>query len=350
LGNIVLSTISLVGGAEGNLARRVDVSDSGAGTDKVIVLFEAKAHSYGIFTYSGSDIVNTTKSNANNLNAALLGAGNDSFIGGAASDTVYDGSGNDKVSLGGGSDMVRVGTGDDVYDGGKGDDFVSFGFVSFDGTGMTINNSIGVSCDLSLLTKQDFGVFGKDIITGFENADGGDGNDSLYGTSGDNALYGMLGNDRLFGRSGNDKLNGGGGDDFLSGGRGTDIFYGEAGSDTIYCGSRDGAKDIIRYLGVTESDPNSGGVDIVYGFATGGMLTSDRIDLSKMDANMATRGVDDAFIFRSSGGFKSAGGEIMVVQSGPDAVVMIDTNGDSAVEMQIVLKGVHGLTAADFLL
>jgi Ca2+-binding RTX toxin-like protein len=350
LGNNVLSTISLINGAEGNLARRADVSDGGAGTDRISVVFETQAHSYGIFTYGGSDFVSTTKSNTLNLNAALLGAGDDSFAGGKASDTVYDGSGNDKVSLGGGMDMIRVGGGDDIYDGGLGNDFVSFGFVSFDGQGMTTSNSSAVTCDLSLATRQDFGIFGRDIITGFENVEGGDGNDTISGTRYDNALYGISGDDRLFGRSGNDSLNGGGGNDLLAGGSGADTFYGEAGSDTIYCGTGDGAKDVIRYLSVTESDPGAGGVDIVYGFARGGSPSTDRIDLSKLDANQETKGVDDAFVFRASGGFRSTGGEVMVVQSGADTVVMVDTNGDSAAEMQIVLKGVHGMTAADFLL
>ncbi len=345
-----MSTISLWGGAEGNLARRTDVSDSGAGTDKVSVLFEGQPHSYNIYTYDGSDVVSTVKSNVHNLNAAVLGAGNDSFTGGNASDTVFDGSGDDRVDLGGGTDLVRVGAGNDSYMGGAGSDFVSFGFATFDGLGMAINNATGVRCDLAISTRQDFGLFGKDVISGFENIDGGDGNDIFLGDSSANALYGMSGNDKLFGRLGDDKLNGGNGNDVLSGGRGADLLQGEGGGDSIYCGGKDGAQDIVRYLGTAESDPSGAGFDIIYGFTAGGLATSDRIDLSQIDANAATALVHDKFAFHSGGGFRSAGGEIIVTQTGPDTVVLVDTDADDTAEMQLVLKGVHGLTAGDFLL
>jgi serralysin len=345
-----VSIVTLTGGEDGNLSSRADVADHGANADTVTVLSDAFARSYNIFTFAGADIVDTTKSNLLNLNAAILGTGNDTFHGGNASDTVYDGSGNDVVHLGGGRDMIRVSAGNDVYDGGSGSDYVSFGFQSFDGAGANINNTLGVRCDLSLATRQDFGVFGRDIIKGFENIDGSDGMDRFLGSAANNGLYGMSGDDVLIGRAGNDKLNGGFGNDRLSGGAGSDTLIGESGADSINCGLNDKARDIVKYTNYLDSLPAAGAGDVITNFHSGRAAWADRIDLSLLDANRDTANVDDAFIYRSSGGFVSVGGEVMVVQNGADAIVMIDTDADSDVEIQLTLKNVSGISAIDFLL
>lgn len=68
-------------------------------------------------------------------------------------------------------------------------------------------------------------------------ADGGAGNDTLYGGGANDILFGGLGNDRLYGRGGNDSLYGNGGADYLDGGEGDDVLV----------GGYDGCKD--EYLG-----------------------------------------------------------------------------------------------------
>lgn len=77
-------------------------------------------------------------------------------------------------------------------------------------------------------------------------ADGGDGNDLIFGTSDDDYLSGDAGNDTIFGGggeddvyggSGNDVLHGGDGDDFISSGAGgEDLLRGEGGDDELRSG------------------------------------------------------------------------------------------------------------------
>lgn len=68
--------------------------------------------------------------------------------------------------------------------------------------------------------------------TRIENADGGDGGDTLTGNAGANRLHGHRGNDTLLGLAGDDTLIGGEGEDRLEGGSGNDLMVGGAGNDT----------------------------------------------------------------------------------------------------------------------
>lgn len=74
-------------------------------------------------------------------------------------------------------------------------------------------------------TDQFFGGDGNDYLQA--NA----GNDTLHGSSGNDTLYGGSGNDNLYGDAGNDTLRGGDGLDGLYGGSGTDQLFGEGGVD-----------------------------------------------------------------------------------------------------------------------
>ncbi|MFC4166480.1 S8 family serine peptidase [Teichococcus aestuarii] len=68
--------------------------------------------------------------------------------------------------------------------------------------------------------------------TRIENADGGDGGDTLIGNAAANRLDGHRGNDTLRGMAGDDTLIGGEGEDRLDGGSGNDLMAGGAGNDT----------------------------------------------------------------------------------------------------------------------
>src|SRR5262249_19823561 len=63
-----------------------------------------------------------------------------------------------------------------------------------------------------------------------ENAEGGGGNDIIYGNDANNSLFGGAGNDTLFGYGGDDYLHGG--DGYIDGGAGSDTaaFAGYASS------------------------------------------------------------------------------------------------------------------------
>ncbi|MGB0684023.1 MAG: cadherin-like domain-containing protein [Magnetovibrionaceae bacterium] len=110
-----------------------------------------------------------------------------------------------------------------------GDDTLNFAAVledlDIDLTPGTVNTLLGRSLTL-------------DAGSVFENAYGGDGNDSFTGNDAANTLYGMRGNDTLDGGSGNDILEGGAGDDVLIGGAGVDtaVYNGNYDAYTVTFG------------------------------------------------------------------------------------------------------------------
>jgi RTX calcium-binding nonapeptide repeat (4 copies) len=65
-------------------------------------------------------------------------------------------------------------------------------------------------------------------------ADGGAGNDFIYGSTLYDDIKGGAGNDKLFGLDDEDNIDGGDGDDLIVGGAGDDGLIGGAGADNIY--------------------------------------------------------------------------------------------------------------------
>jgi Ca2+-binding RTX toxin-like protein len=94
---------------------------------------------------------------------------------------------------------------------------------------------------------------GDDFVQGGERADGGPGNDRMFGTGlqlggpGDDRMdvgaHGLEGG-RIAGQDGDDFITGSDGRDSLSGGGGRDRISGRGGSDTIRV--RDGERDVVR--------------------------------------------------------------------------------------------------------
>lgn len=202
---------------------------------------------------------------------------------------------------------------------------------------------------------------GSDRVTGGRNADvlvSHAGDDTLVGGRGDDRLSGEAGRDSLMGGTGRDTLDGGGEGDRLDGGGGNDVLNGGAGWDTLIGGTgRDvlaggGGADRFVFRSTAESAVAVEAADVIADFRRG----LDRIDLRQIDA-FAPTGGDDAFVWIGTGAFAAAGaGEIRlelrdVAGTASDlTVVQIDTDGDAAAEMTIVLNGLHALTASDFLL
>lgn len=106
-----------------------------------------------------------------------------------------------------------------------------------------------------------YGDGGNDTITGGSGSDyleGNDGTDTLYGDADDDVLLGGAGNDTLYGGDGNDILDGEGGADVIYGGDGDDIIYIDA-ADTDFSGG-DGYDTLVF----------NGSDDFVYSMATSG--------------------------------------------------------------------------------
>ena len=184
-------------------------------------------------------------------------AGNTLTIaGGTVIEDVFAGDGHDTVvgndvanalSGGRGNDVLEGGLGADQLDGGRGSDTASYA-----------NSDAAVQVDLAAGTTAG-GHAAGDVLTGIENLNGSQFDDTLTGDLQDNALRGGDGNDTLDGGGGADMLAGQAGDDILSGGGGDDVLVGGAGNDSLDGGT---GNDTAFYIGafadytVDDSGPN----------------------------------------------------------------------------------------------
>ncbi|MFG1666309.1 calcium-binding protein [Streptomyces sp. Y7] len=151
-----------------------------------------------------------------------LGPGKDGYThaGGVDGNEIRGGSGNDTVRLGTAGNAI-AGDGNDTVYGGESSIVLGQG-------GVDTIHLLGDESDAD-------GGAGNDLLygaAGRQRLNGGDGNDTvragagsdfLYGGPGADILYGNSGDDTIYGNSGNDKLYGGPGRDTLSGGPGTDV-------------------------------------------------------------------------------------------------------------------------------
>ncbi len=341
-------TGNLVNDANYNFGKEDDFVFVESGSHEVNLTSATDPFGLSIVTGAGRDTIDTTIAVANSSQWIFAGSGDDLVLGGESRDTVFDGSGNDLAVLGGGADHVSVGLGNDRFDGGAGtEDWLSFAFRSFDAvSGATITeNAAGVVVNLASTAAQNFGVFGLDAVTNFENISGGEGNDVFYGTSLNNRLYGSGGDDLLFGFGGNDDLRGDEGRDTIIGGAGADFM---SVSD-VYASAA--LRDRIVYRSITDSGLTDTTRDKIGYFDRGGLATDDKIDLSAIDASAVLAG-NQAFLFLgTSGAFTSGtGGEVRLQVVGSDTLVHVDNDADVAAEMTFVVQGVTGLTAIDFIL
>jgi len=136
-------------------------------------------------------------------------------------------------------------TGDDTHTGTAGLDFVDYwGALA------------AVLVDLGLGTAS--GGSGTDTLVDIEGAQGGRGNDTLFGNGLANLLAGAEGVDSLDGRGGNDTLFGDRGNDLLFGGDDDDVLVGGANADLLDGGN---GFDLAMYEdgeGITVSLANPG--------------------------------------------------------------------------------------------
>ncbi len=324
---------TLAGGISGDL-RDLD-GNFGHDNDVVTVLYDPISYDYQIFTRSGADKINLQNANANSRHDVYAGAGRDSVYGGAGIDVVYDQSGNDLFTLGGGIDIYRSGNGDDTARGGSGSDRIEFNYLT-DNLDNFTRITKGITCDLAKIGVQNFGIFGKDVISGFENVVGGDGADRFFGSAAANVLDGSGGNDVLNGRDGTDYLFGGDGRDSLFGGNGMDSLDGGTGKDSLSSGDGDdsltgdeaddrlfGGAGSDYFFGGAGNDTQSGGAgrDTLYG-------GSDHDILSGGSGNDTLSGIAGNDTLTGDGGNDSLfGGEGKDVLSGGSAVDYL--NGDN---------------------
>ncbi|MEF8721301.1 MAG: DUF4347 domain-containing protein [Candidatus Accumulibacter delftensis] len=129
----------------------------------------------------------------------------------------------DSLTGGSGTDTIDGGGGDDTLDGGAGIDWLSYA-----------PSPGGVSVNLGISGPQNTVGAGTDSLSGFENLEGSEVDDTLTGAAAANKIRGGSGNDSLDGGLGDDTLVGGLGDDVLNGGEGRDeVSYQEVGSGPV---------------------------------------------------------------------------------------------------------------------
>jgi len=331
--------------SQGNLFNAADMY--GLGNDTLYLMLPTP-NDAAIRTYQGNDLV-IVSSPATGLNGYrfFLGTGDDTLFGSNLHDEYYDEGGDDQINMGAGSDEVFAGPGNDTIDAGSDNDPDGIGVSgdtiyfgrAYDMFGNPTPVTQGVNLNLASTVAQNLGFYGSDTILNFENAVGGSGDDTFLGTNGKNYLYG---------KEGADSLRGFGGDDIIRGHDGSDTLIGDAGADELYLGDSDGDPDIVKYFRLSDSTYVDG-MDTIFNFehfAGGG---NDKIDLSFLDATSLLAG-NQTFQFVGSASFSLAGGEVRVTTVGDKTVVMVDNDGDSAAEMVILVDGVTGLTADDFIL
>lgn len=162
----------------------------------------------------------------------------------------------------------------------------------------------------ALGSDQLLGGGGNDLLQGGSNADwlsGDPGNDTLHGGTGPDWLYGHIGDDLLQGASGEDELRGGAGRDTLQGGAGADLLVGEQGDDLLRGG---GGPDRFGF-GALADDPSADRIDdyevgsdrIEFSFGTlPGDQPTGAIDPGLFVAGPAALEPDDHFIYDQASG------------------------------------------------
>ena len=188
-----------------------------------------------------------------------LGSGGHTVNTGDGDDTVVTGSGNDVVSIGDGDDIAQTGAGNDlvIAGNGGGNDIIDLGAGNDTVSYPSAGNSVLIDLRAEDRSSQPAGTttigdllsgnydpttpvgyaegadIETDVLISIENAEGGSGDDTIFGNDADNALRGMDGADELNGLDGDDELLGGAGNDDIRGGDGHDLLDGGAGNDTI---------------------------------------------------------------------------------------------------------------------
>lgn len=301
-------------------------------------------------------------------------AGNDSIFGDIGVDDIIGGDGDDLLVGGGGRDTIRGGAGNDRLFGGIGNDSLTDTtgvdmFFGGDGVDRVWYSDSPVSVQVMLSTGKGFGGASGDRYDSIEGAVGSEFSDVLQGNALANDLVGRGGDDLIQGFDGNDYLDGGNGNDDLRGGNGNDALYGDdplafgitlnrqdklfgeagndtlagfAGKDTLTGGT---GLDTFFYYFYIDSGNGAANRDLITDFNR----ADDIISLKELDANTLTLN-DNAFAFIGTSAFSGVAGQLRYALAGGNTIISADANGDRVADLQIELRGLFTLTAADFIL
>ncbi len=286
-----------------------------------------------IYGAEGSDSINggdddDSISGWENDDTLLGGSGDDSLFGDQGNDLLEGGAGNDFFFGFIGNDTMFGGEGNDTQNGEDGDDFLN----GDDGDDSVIG---GEGADTV------YGWYGDDTVIG------GGGNDSVLGDWGNDSVFGGDGNDTVFGFDGNDTMFGGDGADLLSGEADNDAILGEAGNDNIYGGA--GNDYLWGDAGADYMEGGAGADGFAYNLASDSTasLTDFIGDFSQSDGDVIDLSAFGGLSFIGTNSF-SGGQEVRYSQNSGNTVIEVDTDGNSAADLTVLLGGTINLSVNDF--
>jgi Ca2+-binding RTX toxin-like protein len=373
------------------------------------MLYRTTFYSPTLTTMTISAPVDPNTINGTSLDDYFTGtSGRDFIYGYAGNDTLYGLGGDDIIDGGAGVDVMAGGTGNDIYYVDNINDVVwEWGGEGNDAVYATISNA---AYTLPVAVEQ-LHLRGTSACDGYGNEldnslEGNDAANKLEGGAGNDQLYGNGGNDNLGGGDGNDIIDGGAGMDFMRGGLGDDIYYvdtigdyisdpigggidtirsvvgiqlfdnienlelseyayngfacgnnlnnviransssneitGLGGADTLYGGA---GTDTFKYISLTDSAPLGQGLtDYIADFNE---AEGDRIDLSRIDANVNVEGNQRFLFIGNNNAFVESWGAGQLRFNG--GFVEGDVNGDFVADFAIQVNA-SALTDFAFLL
>lgn len=211
---------------------------------------------------------------------------------------------------------------------------------------LVVNAASGATVDLSTLGAvtnvgiQLNGAGGDENLVGSAAADtisGVGGADTLAGNGGADVLTGGSGTDSLSGGLGADSLDGAGNDDTLIGGAGADTLHGASGAD-------------VFVFGVGDTGTTAGTVDEIVDFNPGTDFLSLGVagSVSNYAESLADAGSLAGAITTAQGLMDGTVRYVFVVV-GTDGYLLVDRNGDAAVDEAIKLTGVTDMGSGDII-
>ncbi|TWC24746.1 Ca2+-binding RTX toxin-like protein [Pseudomonas sp. SJZ085] len=333
LENLTLTGVAAINGTGNALANVLsgnagnNVLNGGAGRDTLIggagddtYLIDNLGDTITELADEGRDLVRTSVSHTLSTNVEdgqLLGVAAINLVGNAADNTLFGNSaanvlngldGADILDGGAGADTLIGGTGNDTYIVDNLKDIISE-TSTLDSEIDTVRSSVSWTLGANL---ENLTLTGTALING-------------TGNTLDNVLTGNAANNTLNGGAGNDQLDGGAGNDLLIGGIGIDTLTGGAGADRFVFSA-------LNELGI------GGARDVILDFSR---LQGDKLDLSKLDANILVAGINK-FTFIDSADFSGVG-QLRFV----DHVLSGNIDGNTAADFEIQLVGVNTFSASD---